>query len=209
MANYYEFLQISPNAEQDTIHRVFRFLAARLHPDHPETGDADKNSQLKQAYDVLSNPKLRAEYDAANVEKATEEAPLSSSVDFMDNLEGELNRRLAVLSVLYYKRRTNPYSPQVTLFEIEQRMGFPRDYLDFTIWYLSRKGFITRADNSDFTLTVEGVDFVETQRANMPVLNKLLTSETTTVTTPPDPNAPIILPVINDPSHEESVNAVA
>jgi len=88
-------------------------------------------------------------------------------------------------------------------------MGFPRDYLDFTIWYLSRKGFITRADNSDFTLTVEGVDFVETQRANMPVLNKLLTSETTTVTTPPDPNAPIILPVINDPSHEESVNAVA
>jgi len=209
MANYYEFLQISPNAEQDTIHRVFRFLAARLHPDHPETGDADKFSQLKQAYDVLSNPKLRAEYDAANVEKATEEAPLSSSVDFMDNLEGELNRRLAVLSVLYYKRRTNPYSPQVTLFEIEQRMGFPRDYLDFTIWYLSRKGFITRADNSDFTLTVEGVDFVETQRANMPVLNKLLTSETTTVTTPPDPNAPIILPVINDPSHEESVNAVA
>ncbi len=55
-------------------------------------------------------------------------------------------------------------------------MGFPRDYLEFTAWYLRNKGYITRADNSDFTLTADGVDFVETQRANIPVLNRLLTS---------------------------------
>jgi hypothetical protein len=55
-------------------------------------------------------------------------------------------------------------------------MGFPRDYLEFTTWYLQKKGYITRADNSAFTLTAEGVDFVETQRANIPVLSKLLTS---------------------------------
>ena len=30
--DYYEFLQISPNAEQATIHRVYRFLAGRFHP---------------------------------------------------------------------------------------------------------------------------------------------------------------------------------
>ena len=54
-------------------------------------------------------------------------------------------------------------------------MGFPRDYLDFTTWYLVKKGYITRADNSDFTLTAEGVDYIETQRGNLPVLNKLLT----------------------------------
>jgi curved DNA-binding protein len=63
--DYYEFLQISPNAEAETIHRVYRFLAARLHPDNPETGDAEKFFLLKQAYDVLSKPALRAEYDAA------------------------------------------------------------------------------------------------------------------------------------------------
>jgi hypothetical protein len=57
-------------------------------------------------------------------------------------------------------------------------MGFPRDYLEFTTWYLQKKGYITRADNSAFTLTAEGVDFVETQRANIPVLSKLLTSNT-------------------------------
>lgn len=54
-------------------------------------------------------------------------------------------------------------------------MGFPRDYLDFTTWYLVKKGFILKADNSDFTLTAEGVDFIETQRTNLPVLNRLLT----------------------------------
>ena len=32
LPDYYEFLQISPNAEFDTIHRVHRFLALRFHP---------------------------------------------------------------------------------------------------------------------------------------------------------------------------------
>jgi hypothetical protein len=94
----------------------------------------------------------------------------------MDHVQGELNRRLAVLAVLYYKRRSNPFDPQVSLAEIERRMGFPRDYLDFTTWYLTKKGFITRADNSDFSLTAEGVDYIETQRAKIPVLNRLLTT---------------------------------
>jgi curved DNA-binding protein CbpA len=197
--NYYEFLQISPNAEPDTIHRVFRFLAARYHPDHPETGDTEKFYLLKQAYDVLSDPARRAEYDAECGKEAPRKAPLSTSIDFMDNMEGELNRRLAVLALLYFQRRSRPDMPQVSLFEVEARMGFPRDYLDFTIWYLRMKGYITRADNSDFTLTVDGVDFVETQRANIPILNNLLTTGTGSVT-PPAPPTPIILPAGNSAS---------
>ena len=174
--DYYEFLQISPNADQDTIHRVYRFLAARFHPDNPHSGNAETFSTLTEAYEVLSDHERRNQYDLACAREAPERVPLSSSIDFMDNLEGETNRRLAVLAVLYFRRRTNPQKPEVSLTEIEARMGFPRDYLDFTTWYLQRKGYINRADNSDFTLTAPGVDFVETQRVNIPVLNKLLTS---------------------------------
>lgn len=174
--NHYEFLQISPNAEPETIHRVFRFLAARLHPDNPDTGDADRFSQLKQAYDVLSSPALRAEYDAGYKKDEDDPDPLSNSVDFMDSMEGELNRRLGLLALLYHRRRTNPAIPEVSLMEVEMRMGFPRDYLEFTTWYLLKKGYITRADNSAFTLTADGVDFVESQRESIPALNKLLTS---------------------------------
>jgi curved DNA-binding protein len=176
--DFYEFLQISPNAEADTIHRVYRFLAVRLHPDNPETGDSEKFFLLKQAYDVLSNPARRIEYDAARKKEGPQAVPLSTTIDFMDSMEGELNRRLAVLALLYIQRRTNPYSPEVSLLDVENRMGFPRDYLEFTAWYLRNKGYITRSDNSDFTLTAEGVDFVESQRVNIPVLNKLLTTGT-------------------------------
>jgi curved DNA-binding protein len=174
--DYYEFLQISPKAEPDTISRVYRFLAGRLHPDNPKTGDAEKFFLLKQAYDVLSNPARRAEYDLAYKKEGPESVPLSTSIDFMDSMEGELNRRLAILALLYIQRRTNPYTPEVSFIEVESRMGFPRDYLEFTVWYLRNKGYITRSDNSDLTLTAEGVDFVESQRVNIPVLNKLLTA---------------------------------
>jgi curved DNA-binding protein CbpA len=175
MIDYYEFLQISPHADNETIHRVYRYLAVRLHPDNPESGDAEQFRLLKSAYDTLSSPSKRAEYDGMCRREVGETQPLSTSIDFLDSVEGELNRRIAVLAVLYFKRRANPRMPEVTLAEIELRMGFPRDYLDFTTWYLVKKGYVTKADNSDFTLTAEGVDYIESQRGNLPVLNKLLT----------------------------------
>jgi curved DNA-binding protein len=175
--DFYEFLQISPHADFETIHRVYRFLASRFHPDNPETGDPEKFFLLKSAYDVLSDPDRRSDYDREyEREEPVRNVPLSESVDFMDHVQGELNRRLAVLAVLYYKRRSNPFDPQVSLAEIERRMGFPRDYLDFTTWYLAKKGYIIRADNSDLSLTADGVDYIETQRAKIPILNRLLTT---------------------------------
>ena len=175
MTDYYELLQISPQADSETIHRVYRYLASRFHPDNPHSGDKEMFYSLKLAYDVLSNPESRAEYDAIFAQTVVHKAPLSTSIDFMDSIEGEKNRRLAVLAVLYFRRRENPTGPAVSLKELEKKMGFPRDYMDFTMWYLTKKKFITRADNSDFSLTVEGVDFVEQERATLPLLDKLLT----------------------------------
>ena len=174
MIDYYEFLQISPNADVDTIHRVYRFLAARFHPDNPGSGNPEQFRLLKTAYDVLSDRTRRAEYDAARKRRPPE--PFSSSVDFMDNMEGELNRRLAVLAVLYHRRRANTNYPEVSLADIEDRMGFPRDYLEFTLWYLLKKGYVAKGDNAQYTLTADGVDFVEAHRVDFPTLNKMLTS---------------------------------
>jgi len=173
--DFYELLQVSRNAESDTIHRVYRFFAARYHPDNSVSSDPEKFALLRMAYDTLSDPDRRAEYDASYGRASDDHPPLSNTVDFMDDMEGERNRRLAVLAVLYYRRRANPYAPVVSLAEVEAQMGFPRDFLDFTTWYLLRKKYITRADNSDFALTVEGVEFVENGRVHIPVLNKMLT----------------------------------
>ncbi len=173
MIDYYDFLQISPTADAETIHRVYQFFAARYHPDNQVSGDAGMFRLLKTAHDVLSDRKRRAEYDA--MRKDEWDTPLSSTVDFLDTREGELNRRMALLVVLYYRRRRSPNMPGVTLKEIEERMGFPRDLLDFTLWYLHQRGYISKTDNAQFALTVDGVDFIEKERANIPIVNKLLT----------------------------------
>ena len=176
LPNYYEFLQVSSLAETETIQRVYHFLAKRYHPDHPGTGNIEKFSLLTEAWNVLSDSDRRAAYDTALAREASSQNPLSDSVDFMDDLDGEKNRRLAVLAMLYARRRSHPDRPSLSLHEVESGMGFPREYLDFALWYLARKGYISRADNADFTLTVDGVDFVESERPHLPLLQKMLTS---------------------------------
>jgi|SRR5271165_853346 len=59
----YEALQLSPNAEAETISRVYRLLASRYHPDNSETGNSEKFLQLSDAYQILSDPEKRARYD--------------------------------------------------------------------------------------------------------------------------------------------------
>jgi curved DNA-binding protein CbpA len=39
--DFYELMQISPNAEPETVQRVYRMLAARYHPDNTQTGDPE------------------------------------------------------------------------------------------------------------------------------------------------------------------------
>jgi curved DNA-binding protein CbpA len=129
---------------------------------------------LNQAFEVLSDPERRAEYDAKLRSKQSQPSPVFESVDFLDGIEGEVNRRLAVLSLLYRRCRANVHDPKISLRDLETAMGFPREYLDFTTWYLKTKKYITREDNSDFALTALGVDYVESNSSKLPMLCKLL-----------------------------------
>src|SRR5258707_13850730 len=61
--DYYEILEISPNANSETIERVFRFLALRYHPDNQETGDLSRFSEIVEAHNTLKDPVRRAQYD--------------------------------------------------------------------------------------------------------------------------------------------------
>jgi len=184
--DYYEFLQISPRAEQSTIQRIYRFMASRFHPDNPETGDPEKFMLLNRAYAVLSDPEQRAMYDATRETVEIKPNPIFEMREFVNGIEGEMNRRLGVLSLLYNQRRTNPDNPRVSLYDLEKRMGWPREYLDFTTWYLRSRQYVTREDNADFSLTATGVDFVETNYTEIPMLHKLLNSGSKTATSASD-----------------------
>ncbi len=172
--DYYEFLQISSKAEPATIHRIYRFMAGRFHPDNPETGDPEKFLLLNRAYQVLSNPESRSRYDHSRKRGEGEPYRIFEQKAFVNGIEGEGNRRLGVLALLYIKRRSTPDDPSVSLLDLEKWMGFPREYLGFTVWYLKSKQYITVADNSDFTLTASGVDFVEENAQRNEVLASVL-----------------------------------
>ena len=176
LPDYYEILQISRKAEMETIHRVYRIMALRLHPDNAKTGSLERFLLLKQAYQVLSDPARRAEYDAAHVTVETQPLPVFESKDFVYGIDGERNRRLGVLSLLYHKRRLSEGSAGISVLELEKRMAFPREYLNFTLWYLRAKKYITLEENSDYALTFEGVDFVEANSVGNHAIRQLLTA---------------------------------
>ncbi|GAA5965777.1 hypothetical protein JCM3765_007345 [Sporobolomyces pararoseus] len=60
--DYYKILGVSRDADQKTIKRAYRKATLKAHPDK-EGGSEEKMSTLNQAYEVLSNPELRARFD--------------------------------------------------------------------------------------------------------------------------------------------------
>lgn len=62
--NYYADLGVDFGASQDEIKKAYKELAKKYHPDKPN-GDAEKFRNIKCAYDTLSNPTKKAEYDFA------------------------------------------------------------------------------------------------------------------------------------------------
>jgi len=183
--DYYEVLQLSSKADLETIHRVYRIMAARFHPDNPESGNHERFLLLSEAYRVLCDPILRAEYDLARATNTKGPLPLFQAKAFVDEKEGETHRRLGVLCLLYAQRRRNPRHPTITLVELEELMSIPRDYLEFTLWYLKQKRLVEMNDGADFSLTAAGVDFVEEHTPAQDILHRLLTSGGRTAAYPP------------------------
>jgi curved DNA-binding protein CbpA len=161
-SDYYEILQISANAEPETIHRVYRLLAQRFHPDNAETGNAGRFRQLSEAYQVISNPEQRAQYDVFHARQRQERWRLVSTGTQTENDFGaEELVRLTVLEVLYTRRRLEPDRVGLSPLDLEELTGQAREHLEFTIWYLIQRKYLTRSDNSLLMITADGVDHLE------------------------------------------------
>ena len=60
--DYYEILGVSKGASDDEIKKAYRKLAHKYHPDK-KGGDEEKFKEINSAYQVLSDPKKRQQYD--------------------------------------------------------------------------------------------------------------------------------------------------
>ena len=171
----YEALQVSPNADTETIGRVFRHLAKRYHPDNLSSGDADHFQRLLEAYRVLSDPEQRAAYDVRYQERRALQEGVLHEVSSGGSYEEDRQIRERLLSLLYTQRRRDVRDPAMGNYELEKLLSCPPEYLDFHFWFLKEKGLVERTDRG-YAITALGVE--EAQAANSLFTRDRLIAET-------------------------------
>jgi len=156
--DHYEILEISPNANSDTIERIFRYLALRYHPDNSDTGDLSRFSEIVEAHNALKDPVKRAEYDLRHKDHSGDRWKLTEEASNTKGIKRDVVIQDKLLSILYVKRRQNIGDPGIGDYELERLSGCPREHLEFHLWYLKAKGWIGRLENGMLAITIEGVD---------------------------------------------------
>ena len=175
--DHYEVLQLSQNADSDTLERVFRLMAKRYHPDNPDSGNEDTFREVHEAYEVLTDPARRAAFD---VQYDTHKS-MQWQVFDQDATRGshQEDQKIfsGVLSLLYAARRNNPESGGVGSLDLEKQLGVPREHLEFPFWYMKKRGWIEILQSGQYAITIDGIEEVLTREATAPAHRMLTEGE--------------------------------
>ena len=119
MKNYYKILQIDKDASPEIIKVTYKLLVKKYHPDLKE-GEAkidaeEKIKQINEAYDVLSNPSKKAEYDQTIIHENISQEQYNFILNENINLKKELNyfHNLYNKNNYYKQKNTNMYSNNI------------------------------------------------------------------------------------------------
>ena len=173
--DFYEVLQLSPNATTETVERVYRMLAKRYHPDNQDTGDAARFAEVQRAYDTLSSPTSRTAYDVKYEENRAITWKVFGQQGASDHRSEDRRLFHAILSLLYIARRRDPQNGGLGSVTLEKLLGCPSQHLEFPIWYLKERGWLERLESGLYAITADGVDKIASEDLSLPA-NRLLTS---------------------------------
>jgi curved DNA-binding protein CbpA len=175
--DYYEILQLSPNANSETMERIFRYFAQRYHPDNQNTGDPARFSEIMQAHDTLKDPVKRAQYDIQHKNHSQFRWKLAEEASDSKGIERDVDIQDKLLSILYVKRRQNIRDPGIGNADLQRLSGCPSEHLEFHLWYLKEKGWIGRLEDGTLAITVEGVDRANSEHHRRETNTKFLTDQ--------------------------------
>ena len=184
--DYYDLLQLSPNADEDTVHRVFRHLAKKCHPDLAEGGDPARFRLLVKAHTTLSDPESRAAYDARYQEHWNHRWRIASEASDGSAFSEDRETRDKLLSLLYVQRRRDMRSPGLGEYEMAKLLTIPVELVEFHLWYLREKGWVQRIESGQLAISANGVDSIEGSRLRLPS-DRLLASRGTRPAASPAP----------------------
>jgi hypothetical protein len=201
--DHYILLGIEPNADSETIQAAYTKLAQKYHPNNPDTGDDEKFEALNLAYEVLSDPILRAGFDKIKGVDHESGNPKFTGVGFFHALQQGTLLRSAVLCILYDRRRIKSFKPSLSMRHLENMLHVTTDELNFTLWYLKQRGFVANDDKSSMEITVEGMDYLE---RNQPPADGVMAFVKTDALVDAQPAPERV--VIAEPKAEQSVLSV-
>jgi len=95
MKNYYEILEISNNASQETIERVYKLLAKKYHPDlNPENPEAaaEKFKEISEAYEILSDSEKREKYNR-ELEEERKQIEYQNQVELQRKIQQDMQSK--------------------------------------------------------------------------------------------------------------------
>ncbi len=159
--DYYIVLGVDPNADSDTIQAAYTQLAKKYHPSNAETGDQKKFDDLNAAYETLSDPALRLEFDKIKGVDRDSGNPVFSGVAFFEALKRGATLRAAILCILGDRRRMKPTKPSMSLRHLESMLHITNDELTFVMWYMKQRGYVESDDKSNLQLSADGIDYLE------------------------------------------------
>ena len=161
--DHYETLQLSSNADSETVDRVYRVLVRRYHPDNLETGDPEKFTKVVKAHEVLSDPEARAAYDVSYEENRASVLKIFDGASSPESYDGDKRIFEGILSLLYISRRRDSGRGGMGVVQLERLLGCPAKHLEFHLWYLREKTWVERLENGMLAITAAGVDRVMEQ----------------------------------------------
>ena len=92
--NYYDWLEISKKASPEVIEKAYKALVKKYHPDLQEGDKSEAEEIIKkinEAYDVLSDPIKKADYDATLVDESVSQEDYDKLQQELNNLKHNIN----------------------------------------------------------------------------------------------------------------------
>ena len=133
MKNYYKILQIDKDASPEIIKVAYKLLVKKNHPDLKEGNEKkvaeEKIKEINEAYDILSNPTNKAEYDLKLNNEIISDEQYQIILNENINLKKELS---------YYKNNYNNFYSNNTYVQTQNTNMYDNTYYQNNSDYIKK-----------------------------------------------------------------------